>query len=108
MLITLFVTVLSPEEPEKDIMDEFLEQSSKALEQESSSQPRPEQWAGQSHHSEDGYHDNYEEDDDDDEGKLVIAQETEEEENTATPRLPSANLPHRSPPPLIKHESPSR
>ena len=88
-------------------MDEFLEQSARSLEQGSSSQPQPEQGVGQSHDPEDGDHDD-DDDDDEEEGRLVIAQETEEEENTATPRLPTATLPQRSPPPLIKHESPSR
>ena len=105
-LSSFFVNHYSPEEPEKDIMDEFLEQSARSLEQGSSSQPQPEQGAGQSHDPEDGDHDD--DDDDEEEGRLVIAQETEEEENTATPRMPAATLPQRSPPPLIKHESPSR
>ena len=89
-------------------MDEFLEQSARSLEQGPSSQPQPEQGEEQSHDPEDGYHDD-DDDDDEEDGRLVIAQETEEEEeNTATPRLPTANLPHSSPPPLIKHGSPSR
>ena len=102
-MIFLFC-LCSPEEPEKDLMDEFLEQSARSLEQGSTNQLHPEQEAEQSHDPGDGYHDN-EDDEDEEEGRLVIAQETErEEENTATPRLPTANLPQRSPPPLIKHE----
>jgi hypothetical protein len=89
-------------------MDEFLEQSARSLGQGSTSQLHPQQEVGLSHDPEDSYHDD-EDDEDEEEGRLVIAQEMEEEEeNTATPRLPTANLPQRSPPPLIKHESPSR
>lgn len=112
-----FICHYSPEEPEKDLMDEFLEQSARSLEQESSSQLQTEQEVEQSHDVEDGNRDVDDDDDDDDEGRLVIAQpETEEEEEEqdtmATPttsRPPvAAAVPHRSPPPLIKHESPSR
>ena len=45
-MIFLFC-LCSPEEPEKDLMDEFLEQSARSLEQGSTNQLHPEQEAEQ-------------------------------------------------------------
>ena len=97
----IFITLCSTVKPEKDLMDEFLEQSqNKSLEGGSRGHPQPEQGVGQSHDLEEGDNDDDDEEEEE-EGRLVIAQDTEED-------TPTRSAPQRSPPPLIKHESPSR
>ena len=96
----IFITPCSTVKPEKDLMDEFLEQSqNKSLEGGSRGHPQPEQGVGQSHDLEEG--DNDDDEEEEEEGRLVIAQDMEED-------TPTRSAPQRSPPPLIKHESPSR
>ena len=107
--------LFSVEEPEKDLMDEFLEQSARSLETTSSNSGQLGPGVEQSHDPEDS-------DNEEDEDRLVIAQEREEraeeeegeeegeEEEEEGDKLTAQVSPatHKLPPPLIKHRSPSR